>query len=97
MLIWQLDPIDPSDPRWIASKHKRHAIIRASTEERAREIACRAFHMAMTRQVVAQEQLGCLWQHEGIVRCRRLGQSGHRQDGPEEILDPPEYDDEWRP
>jgi hypothetical protein len=93
MLIWELAPTDPSDSRWVASKHKGLAIIRAATAERARQIAKSAFDMGSDR--VSGVVPGSAWGCGDMVRCRRLEHSDYDENGPEAILNPAEYEGEW--
>jgi osmotically-inducible protein OsmY len=46
MPIWQLAPVDLSDPNWEASSHRGTAIVRAPDEKTAREVAQAAFGVA---------------------------------------------------
>jgi hypothetical protein len=43
MTIWQLSPVDLSDPNWQASSHRGPAIVRAPDEKTARDVAQSAF------------------------------------------------------
>ena len=46
MPIWQLSPVDLSDPNWEASSHRGPAIVRAPDEKSARGVAQSAFGVA---------------------------------------------------
>lgn len=95
MPIWELTPIDSNHPNWRASMHTKPAVIRAPSEERAREIAAQAFREAAERE---PGEIGPIptppWGDEGLVRCRRLEESVYSEDGPEAILKPAEYGQE---
>ncbi len=90
MSIWELTPINSTDPNWRASRYNGPVVIRAPSEKRAREIAVRTFQRPVKREP-GETVPNCPWDYEGLVRCRQLEESDHSEDGPEAILDPAEY------
>ena len=86
MYIWKLTPIDSNDPCWWASEYTGVAVIRAPSEERARQIATRAFKKA------AHQKLGdplpvSPWNKDHLVQCHKEPD----EDGPESIMEPEGY------
>ena len=90
MSIWELTPINSTDTNWRASRYNGPVVIRAPSEERAREIAGRTFQRAAELEPGETVPI-CPWDYEGLVRCRQLEESDYSEDGPEAILDPAEY------
>jgi hypothetical protein len=95
MAIWELEPVDPSDRNWAASTYKDRAVVRATDENTARQIATLAFTIA-TPVVRGEDVKVCPWRYPNLVRCTQLHDTDHDEDGPDAILDPARYDHEWR-
>lgn len=95
MQLWRLTPIDLSDPHWEASVYRAPVTVRAETEERAREIAALAFGTAV-RVWPSKGPRYVPWRHTALVACRTLEDASFKREGPEEILDPADYDQDWR-
>ncbi len=95
MAIWQLDPIDPTDHIWRASTYSRRVIVRAPTEERARHIALLAFRKA-AEHIPRMEVPVTPWDYEHLVECQKIEGGSYQEEGAEAILEPAEYDHEWR-
>lgn len=95
MKIWELLPIDPSNDNWAASTYAGSVVVRAENEDRAREIASLAFDTAATKPANGTVRYPP-WRHPELVDCRELTDGSFDEDGDEAILDPPEYDVEWR-
>lgn len=95
LAIWRLEPIDLSDHNWRASGHREAVIVRADDEQRARDLATFAFGKAAEKQGI-QETPVVPWHYDQNVSCTELKESEFDADGPDSILDPPGYDDEWR-
>ena len=87
MKTWKLTPIDPSLPNWEHSTWGSAVIVRADSDERAREIAALAFGIW-----AENVHLGTPWHYEQLVAAEQ----GEDQDGDEAILEPADYDHEWR-
>jgi hypothetical protein len=95
MSIWELAPIHLNDENWQRGPWKGLVIIRAATENRARDIACCVFDTA-TERTTGQSSLHCPWRDDNLARCRRIEGYSYPADGPEAILEPAAYDDEWK-
>ncbi len=94
MAIWQLDPIDPKDHNWRASTYSRRVIVRAPTEERARHIATLAFGIAAERTLGMEVPL-IPWDYGNLVECKKI-EACYQEERAEAILEPAEYDHEWK-
>ncbi len=92
---WQLDPIDPKSNNWRASTYSGRVIIRAPNEQRAHEIANRAFGIVAVYLSGTDTPL-LPWVHSEIVECRKVALGSYEEVGPDEILYPSEYDSDWR-
>ncbi len=95
MPIWQLDPIDSTDQNWRASTYSGRVIVRAPVEKRARQIATLAFGIA-TERIPGTDPLFPPWKHGDLVECQKIEAGPHQEEGPEAILEPAQYDHEWR-
>jgi len=95
MPIYELVPIDPDDRSWKRSTYCGRVIIRARDEARARQIAKLAFDIAAL-PVSGENLPHCPWHYENMARCCRLEESRYAENGPEAILEPAEYDQEWK-
>ena len=87
MPIWELRPIDHDSADWRASKYKGRVVIRAPSEDRARDLAGSRFH-DMSRRIPGGDTPLSPWRQPDLVACTRLNDSGYDESGPEEILDP---------
>ena len=94
MSIWRLEPIDTTDNNWRASAHVGPVLIRAADEQRARAIATGAFFVA-AEHVAGLEVPVNPWEYNVVVSCLPANETTFAEEGPDEILDPPGYDDEW--
>ena len=95
MQIWELEPSNFEHSSWRISRFKDRAVIRAASEKRAREIAGRAFESAAKGNLGDDTPLP-VWSNAALVKARRLEGSKYPEDGPEAILEPPQYDHEWK-
>lgn len=94
--IWRLTPINPSSLNWKASTYCGELIIRAVSERRARQIAGLALNIAV-EYVRPGPTISNPWNRiVGEASCERRAKSEYDDEGPEAILFPEEYDDEWR-
>jgi len=87
MKIWQLTPTDDPATDWRASNSRGHAIVRASSERRARQAAHIAFAVATTRELGAAIS-SCPWTDPIRVRCTELTTGEWPSEGRTEILVP---------
>ena len=94
MPIWKLDPIDLTDRNWAASRRKDSVIIRAPTEERARQIAQSAFAIGVSHTPGTELPVSP-WKSPNLVTCQPDTSTEHGEDGPDAILDPANYDNDW--
>jgi len=89
--IWKLEPVNLESEHWATSTHKGTAIVRASDPERARDVATRAFIIAVSISP-SRNTLFSPWEQPELVACFHLVGSDFSESGPEEVLDPPQYD-----
>lgn len=92
MKVWRLAPVDLDHRNWLASTRKGPLVIRAIGERRARQIASMACGIA-TKRVPGEPMAVNPWRIETMVAAEQVEGDA---DGPEAILEPPEYDHEWR-
>ncbi len=95
MSIWSLEPIDTSNDNWRRSRYCGPVLIRAADVQRARAIATLALGVA-AEHVPGSEIPVNPWNKVDLVSCSRANDTTFDEEGPEQILDPPEYDGEWR-
>jgi len=93
--VWKLEPLDAEHRNWKASTYQGTVIIRAPNEENARWIAKLAFGVATDRNL-GEDTLFSPWGDSTLVGVCQLTTTDHSEEGDEAILDPPEYDCEWR-
>lgn len=91
--IWELKPIALANHNWSSSRWKERALIRASNEQRAREIADRAFAIAAEKLPGSTTPLSP-WIYGDLVEVRSVELEGWSQDGEEAIIEPMGYDDD---
>ena len=93
--VWKLQPIDPASRHWRASTHNAEVIIRAATEDRARDIANDQFAKAHER-LPGESVIFSPWRNTDEVACERVT-GGEFVDGVgEAILSPAYYDAEFQ-
>ncbi len=86
MPIWQLSPVDLSDPSWEASSHRGSAIVRAPDEKTAREVAQSAFGVATRFR--HQPRLVPPWMRAELVYASHIEDERFDPDGPSGVLVP---------
>jgi transcriptional regulator with XRE-family HTH domain len=92
--IWKLKPMNPKSINWKASIYCGEVVIRATSEREARSIATRAFAIAVRR---AGQTIHNPWGRMiDEATCERLTSSQFPEDGCDEILEPADFDHEWR-
>ncbi len=89
MPIWKLEPVNPEEHHWRASKYNGHVFIRAPNVLRARDIACSAFGI-IAQHFGGSETPLQPWVHFVTVTCTRVEISVFDEEGPDTILGPPE-------
>lgn len=93
--VWRLSPIDSNSLNWKASIYCGKLLIRAPSERRARQIATLALGIAV-RRISRQQTISNPWNRlVGEAICERLVNSKYKDEGPDAILFPEEYDGEW--
>jgi osmotically-inducible protein OsmY len=86
MPIWQLSPVDLSDPNWEASSHRGTAIVRAPDEKTARETAQSAFGVATTFK--HHPRLIAPWTRAKLVHASHIEDQRFDPEGPSGVLVP---------
>lgn len=89
MTIWKLSPIDLNHRDWEASRFPGEIIIRAESEERARQIATKAFCIAATKPPGDKIPKNP-WSQSALVSAVEVKDESYPKTGREEILDPEE-------
>jgi hypothetical protein len=87
MALWRLVPVDLGDPSWLASSHRQSALVRAPTEEAAREAAERAFGVK-TRFPPGRGVAVSPWKRPWLVAVELIHDDRHAAEGPTEVLEP---------
>ena len=95
MKIWEFLPVDPADDCWAERAYKGRIVVRAPTEERAREILSLAIWLPADRLVGGGLVPTPPWNDPELVNYRELTDGSFDADGDEAILDPSEYDGDW--
>jgi osmotically-inducible protein OsmY len=86
MAIWQLSPVDLSDPNWEASSHRGSAIVRAPDEKSAREVAQSAFGVATRFR--HHPRLIVPWMRAELVHASHIEDQRFDPEGPSGVLVP---------
>lgn len=86
MAIWQLTPVDLSDPNWQASSHRGPAIVRAPDEQSARELAQSAFGVATRFR--HHPRLVAPWMRAELVHASHIEDRRFDPEGPSRVLVP---------
>ncbi len=89
MPIWKLEPVNPAEPHWRASKYDGPVFIRAPNVLMARDIATSAFGIFPEHFGESKTPLNP-WVHFVTVTCTRDETSDFDEEGPDTILGPPE-------
>ena len=89
MTIWKLNPIDLNHRDWEASTYRREVIVRAESEERARQIATNAFRIATT-VIPGEKIINNPWSQAALVSAIEVKDESYPETGKEEILGPEE-------
>ena len=87
MPIWELTPVDPLDSNWEASSHQGRVVVRALSEEAARDQAERAFGVK-TRFPPGGGVKAPPWKRPALVRAEIIQDARYDEKGPTEILFP---------
>ncbi len=95
MSIWRLEPIDTTNHNWRASSYVGPVLIRAADEQQARALATRVLNVAAEHARGSKLPVNP-WNKVELVSCSRANDTTFAEEGPDEILDPAQYEDEWR-
>lgn len=91
MAIWHLTPVDLDDPSWEASSHRGAAIIRADSEDLAREVAQQAFGVK-TGFRAQRRIIEAPWKRAELVRAEHVSDARFEEEGPALVLSPSGFD-----
>ena len=89
MTIWKLTPIDLNHRDWEASRFRGEIIVRAESEERAREFLTDRLRKAATKPPGDRIQNNP-WSQPALVSAVEVKDKSYPKTGKEEILDPEE-------
>lgn len=89
MTIWKLNPIDLNHRDWEASRFRGEIIVRAESEERAREFLTDRLRIAATKPPGDKIQKDP-WSQPALVSAVEVKGESYPKTGKEEILDPEE-------
>lgn len=87
MPIWELTPVDPLDPNWEASSHQGRVVVRALSEQAARDAAEKAFGVK-TRFPPGAGVKAPPWRRPALVRAEIIRDQRYDEAGPAEVLFP---------
>jgi len=87
MQLWKLSVVQPDSDDWRFSTYKGSAIIRASDELSARDLATNIFGIAC-KSIVGQPSPNIPWGQESLVSCEPFESNEYDIDGPEAVLYP---------
>lgn len=87
MKIWKLIPINTDPEIWRSSKPIDEMIIRANSENDARDMAC-ALYSPHVEAPLLHDIPGCPWGMGDVVSCNMVTNSGYPDEGEPEILFP---------
>lgn len=94
MKTWKLAPVEPEAPNWRGSTWTETVIIRADSEDRARQMANLAFGKAVERRSVADNTFHLPWGNPAWASCEPITSDEYPAEGPEAILSPDWADNE---
>lgn len=87
MPIWELRPTDKESDHWRASKYRGRVVVRAPSEDKARDLASSKFH-DMSKRVLGGDTPLNPWRQSDLIACQRLMNSAYDESGPDEVLEP---------
>jgi len=92
MPIWKLTPISLNAVQWQVSKYEGEVVVRAASEERARELV--GYCCFKTGQSANANLAGPPWNNPNVVAASRCDETGAGTFG-EEVISPPEVVGLW--
>jgi len=87
MHIYELTPIDLTDPDWRCSTHHAPCVVRADNERNARLAATLAFGIATEREPGKPLAINP-WNQKDKVESHPVAEHGFNEDGPQMVLAP---------
>ena len=90
MPVWKLKPINLKHDYWKASLYQGEVVVRATSEERAREIAFGVFLTAIQKTMVGEETPGDPWAEPTLVSAIEIKDENYPNAGKEGIVGPKE-------
>lgn len=90
MPLWKLKPIDLKHRYWKSSLYQGEVVVRAASEERAREIAFGAFLTATQMTRAGEETPGDPWADPTLVLATEVKDENYPDTGKEGIVGPQE-------
>jgi hypothetical protein len=90
MPIWELLPTDKESDDWELSYKKQRVVVRAPSEDKARNLVAQKLARASKNTLGPRATLREPWKQHDLVLCNMRKDSGYNENGPDEILDPRE-------
>ncbi len=84
MPIWKLEPINPDDEHWTASRYVGSLFVRAADDDGARELACRIDEGKLSSGMVSKTP----WRYAWLANCTQVEDSEYNEEGADAILGP---------
>ena len=87
MPIWKLDPINPDDEHWTASRYVGPLFVRAADDDRARELAAMACQIGKGK--LSSGMVPTMpWRYAWLANCTQVEDSDYNEEGADAILGP---------
>ena len=86
MAIYKLYPVDHAPMKWQSSRYRGEAIVRAESEEQARQLGTSEFNIP--RSFRSEKKKSSPWEDPHTVLCQPLNNAGYDEQGPEQVLSP---------
>ena len=88
MPLWKLEPINLDNFNWRSSPHKSEVIVRAEDLDKARNLAARAYGVAIQARP-DETAIISPWENPGLVKTSQVQASDdYAEDGDQEIVYP---------
>ena len=87
MPIWKLDPINPDDEHWTASRYVGPLFVRAADDDGARELAAMACRIGKGKLSSGKEPT-TPWLYAWLANCTQVEVSDYNEEGADAILGP---------
>ena len=89
MPIWKLEPIDPDDEHWTASRYVGPLFIRAADDDGARELAAVSYRIGEGK-LLSGNVPKTPWLYAWLANCTRVEDAEYDEEGADAILGPDE-------